>query len=246
MNQTQRNLTYTNHYINQNLIESKDDQLSPILSIDIQLDEENSKKFEINSIDELSTKLDEFCTKNNIPENTKKYINDSILEKIDQKELNCKYIIFIYFSRKFISYKYINDIKAYHDRVQSSQISYDEYKLKNKDLNKKQNIKLKEGQNKNINNNIYNKNNEEINNPGLRLYKQNIEHESKKVQKLKEKLLEEQKKEDLKLTFKPQINEYSRKLVEKKEIKARKILLIKIVIIILINHTRLEKIMKLK
>ena len=110
--------------------------------------------------------------------------------------------------------KYINDIKAYHDRVQSSQISYDEYKLKNKDLNKKQNIKLKEGKNKNINNNIYNKNNEEINNPGLRLYKQNIEHESKKVQKLKEKLLEEQKKEDLKLTFKPQINEYSRKLVE--------------------------------
>jgi hypothetical protein len=95
--------TEKNSYINQNLIESKDDQLSPILSIDIQLDEENSKKFEINSIDELSTKLDEFCTKNNIPENTKKYINDSILEKIDQKEHNCKYIIFIYFSRKFIS-----------------------------------------------------------------------------------------------------------------------------------------------
>ena len=57
-------------------------------------------------------------------------------------------------------------------------------------------------------------NNKNIKNPGIRLYEQNKGHISKKVQNLKEKLEEEKKLEDLKLTFKPKINEYSKKLVE--------------------------------
>ena len=65
---------------------------------------------------------------------------------------------------------------------------------------------------KNNNSNLANKNN--IKNPGIRLYEENIGHVSKKVQSLKEKLEEQKKLEDLKLTFKPKINDYSRQLVE--------------------------------
>ena len=52
-------------------------------------------------------------------------------------------------------------------------------------------------------------------NPGIRLYEQNKIHNYKKAQNLKEKLEQEKKLEDLKLTFKPKINDYSRKLAEK-------------------------------
>lgn len=52
-------------------------------------------------------------------------------------------------------------------------------------------------------------------NPGIRLYEQNKIHNYKKAQNLKEKLEQEKKLEDLKYTFKPKINDYSRKLVEK-------------------------------
>ena len=52
-------------------------------------------------------------------------------------------------------------------------------------------------------------------NPGIRLYEQNKIHNYKKTQNLKEKLEQEKKLEDLKYTFKPKINDYSRKLVEK-------------------------------
>ena len=102
-----------------------------------------------------------------------------------------------------INQKYLNEIKNYNDRIKSSQISYNEYKEKNENKNK--NIK-----NKNLNQIHNNKN---IKNPGIRLYEQNIGHVSKKVQNLKERLEEEKKLEDLKLTFEPKINEYSRKLV---------------------------------
>ena len=51
-------------------------------------------------------------------------------------------------------------------------------------------------------------------NPGIRLYEQNKIHNYKKAQNLKEKLEQEKKLEDLKYTFKPKINDYSRKLVE--------------------------------
>ena len=51
-------------------------------------------------------------------------------------------------------------------------------------------------------------------NPGIRLYEQNKIHNYKKTQNLKEKLEQEKKLEDLKYTFKPKINDYSRKLVE--------------------------------
>ena len=77
-----------------------------LLSIDIQLDENNIKKFELNSSDDLDQKLNSFCEENNLPESAKIYIHNSILEKISQNKIECKYIFYIYFSRrKFIPKK---------------------------------------------------------------------------------------------------------------------------------------------
>ena len=78
---------------------------SPLFSIDIQLDENNTKKFEISNFDELDEKLNNFCEKNNIPESAKKYIHDSMTTKMNQYKNGCKYIFYIYFSRKYISKK---------------------------------------------------------------------------------------------------------------------------------------------
>jgi hypothetical protein len=83
----------------------KEKESSPLFSIDIQLDENNTKKFEINNFDELDEKLNNFCEKNNIPESAKKYIHDSITTKMNQYKNGCKYIFYIYFSRKYISKK---------------------------------------------------------------------------------------------------------------------------------------------
>ena len=108
-----------------------------------------------------------------------------------------------------INSKYLQEIKNYHKHIKSAQLTYDEY------IKKEQNSDKKQKQKKHIkinNSNLANKNN--IKNPGIRLYEENIGHVSKKVQSLKEKLEEQKKLEDLKLTFKPKINDYSRKLVE--------------------------------
>ena len=108
-----------------------------------------------------------------------------------------------------INSKYLQEIKNYHKHIKSAQLTYDEY------IKKEQNSEKKQKQKKHIknnNSNLANKNN--IKNPGIRLYEENIGHVSKKVQSLKEKLEEQKKLEDLKLTFKPKINDYSRKLVE--------------------------------
>ena len=103
-----------------------------------------------------------------------------------------------------INEKYLNDIKNYHERVKSSQIPYNEYIEKGKNIDKKEEKnKIKK-----------NKNNSNIKNPWIRLYEQNKILNSKKIQNLKEKLEQEKKIEDLTLTFKPKINDYSRKLVE--------------------------------
>ena len=83
----------------------KEKESSPLFSIDIQLDENNTKKFEISNFDELDEKLNNFCEKNNIPESAKKYIHDSITTKMNQYKNGCKYIFYIYFSRKYISEK---------------------------------------------------------------------------------------------------------------------------------------------
>ena len=83
----------------------KEKESSPLFSIDIQLDENNTKKFEISNFDELDEKLNNFCEKNNIPESSKKYIHDSITTKMNQYKNGCKYIFYIYFSRKYISKK---------------------------------------------------------------------------------------------------------------------------------------------
>ena len=83
----------------------KEKESSPLSSIDIQLDENNTKKFEISNFDELDEKLNNFCEKNNIPESAKKYIHDSITTKMNQYKNGCKYIFYIYFSRKYISKK---------------------------------------------------------------------------------------------------------------------------------------------
>ena len=82
--------------------QQNENEKSNLFSVDIQLDEENTKKFEINSIDELDEKLNKFCEENNIPENAKKYIYDSIIQKMGQNNKECKYIFYICFSRKFI------------------------------------------------------------------------------------------------------------------------------------------------
>ena len=83
----------------------KEKESSPLFSIDIQLDENNTKKFEISNFDELDEKLNNFCEKNNIPESAKKYIHGSITTKMNQYKNGCKYIFYIYFSRKYISKK---------------------------------------------------------------------------------------------------------------------------------------------
>ena len=83
----------------------KEKESSPLFSIDIQLDENNTKKFEISNFDELDEKLNNFCEKNNIPESAIKYIHDSITTKMNQYKNGCKYIFYIYFSRKYISKK---------------------------------------------------------------------------------------------------------------------------------------------
>ena len=83
----------------------KEKESSPLFSIDIQLDENNTKKFEISNFDELDEKLNNFCEKNNIPESAKKYIHDSMTTKMNQYKNGCKYIFYIYFSRKYISEK---------------------------------------------------------------------------------------------------------------------------------------------
>lgn len=86
---------------------------SPLFSIDIQLDENNTKKFELNSSDDLDNKLNAFCEENNLPDSAKKYIHNSILEKISQNKIECKYIFYIYFSRRrFISKKEYNNRKT--------------------------------------------------------------------------------------------------------------------------------------
>ena len=74
---------------------SKQNDVNPILSIDIQIDENNSKKFEINSLDELDFKLNSFCEENKLSKTARKYIYDSIMEKINQNQDECKIILYI-------------------------------------------------------------------------------------------------------------------------------------------------------
>ena len=73
----------------------KQNDVNPILSIDIQIDENNSKKFEINALDELDFKLNSFCEENKLSKTARKYIYDSIMEKINQNQDECKIILYI-------------------------------------------------------------------------------------------------------------------------------------------------------
>ena len=97
---------YKESHMEENPSKLNEENKSTLLSIDIQLDENNTKKFELNSSDDLDQKLNSFCEENNIPESAKKYIHNSILEKLSQNKIECKYIFYIYFSRrKFIPKK---------------------------------------------------------------------------------------------------------------------------------------------
>ena len=137
-----------------------------------------------------------------ITKNVSIYFIYVLVENLSEKKNNI-----LISGKSNINSKYLNNIKNFHDRTKLSHISYDEYIKNGKNSEKKKHIK-------NCKSNIINyKNNLDIKNPGIRLYEQNKEHETKKLQKLKEKLEEEKKLEDMKLTFKPKINEYSRKLV---------------------------------
>ena len=97
---------YKESLMEENPSKLNEENKSTLLSIDIQLNENNTKKFELKSSDDLDQKLNSFCEENNIPESAKKYIHNSILEKLSQNKIECKYIFYIYFSRrKFISKK---------------------------------------------------------------------------------------------------------------------------------------------
>ena len=97
---------YKESHMEENPSKLNEENKSTLLSIDIQLDENNTKKFVLNSSDDLDQKLNSFCEENNLPESAKKYIHNSILEKISQNKIECKYIFYIYFSRrKFIPKK---------------------------------------------------------------------------------------------------------------------------------------------
>ena len=96
---------YKESFMQENPIKLNEEEKSSLISIDIQLDENNTKKFEISNFDELDGKLNNFFEKNNIPESAKKYIHDSITTKMNQYKNGCKYIFYIYFSRKYISKK---------------------------------------------------------------------------------------------------------------------------------------------
>ena len=74
-------------------IKNKDnkEESSILLSIDIQIDENNSKKFEINSFDEFDKKLNSFCKENNLTESAKKYIIDSTMKQIHRKKYRRKF-----------------------------------------------------------------------------------------------------------------------------------------------------------
>lgn len=98
----QENENLKKSFTSRQLKHQKEIEESPLFSLDIQLDEDSTKKFEINSFDELDEKLNIFCKENKIPENAKKYIYDSIMEKIGQNKNDCKYIFYICFSRRFI------------------------------------------------------------------------------------------------------------------------------------------------
>ena len=75
------------------IINNKDKQKdsSILLSIDVQMGENNSKKFEINSFNEFDKKLNSFCEENNLSDSAKKYIFNSIMEQIKEKKYEeCK------------------------------------------------------------------------------------------------------------------------------------------------------------
>ena len=97
---------YKESFMQENPIKLNEEEKSTLISIDIQLDENNTKKFELNSSDDLEQKLNLFCKENNLPDSAKNYIHNSILEKIAQDKIECKFIFYIYFSRRrFISTK---------------------------------------------------------------------------------------------------------------------------------------------
>ena len=63
----------------------------PILSIDIQLKENDIKKIKLNSVDEIEDKITLFCKENKIPSHGKKYIKKILLQELNKKISNCKY-----------------------------------------------------------------------------------------------------------------------------------------------------------
>ena len=71
---------YKESLMEENPSKLNEENKSTLLSIDIQLDENNTKKFELNSSDDLDNKLNAFCEENNLPDSAKKYIHNSILE----------------------------------------------------------------------------------------------------------------------------------------------------------------------
>lgn len=75
-------------------LESQEINDSPLLSVDIKIKENDIKKIEINSVNEIEDKINHFCKENNIQMNAKKLIQNVIIQELNKKILECKsYII---------------------------------------------------------------------------------------------------------------------------------------------------------
>ena len=67
-----------------------EENVSPLLSVDIKIKENNIKNIRISSVDEIDDKINLFCQENNIQNNAKKYIQNIIIQELNKKIAQCK------------------------------------------------------------------------------------------------------------------------------------------------------------
>ena len=72
-------------------LKSKKLNHSPLLSLYLKIGENNFKKLEINTPDEIEEKINLFYQEYNIPSQAKKDIHNLIIKELNKKILECKY-----------------------------------------------------------------------------------------------------------------------------------------------------------
>ncbi len=72
-------------------LESQKIKNSPLLSIDIQLKDNDFKKISLYSVDEIDDKINKFCNDNEISSNGKIYIKNILIQELNKKISNCKF-----------------------------------------------------------------------------------------------------------------------------------------------------------